>query len=285
MKFVIITGESGAGKSRAANILEDIGYYCVDNLPVALIPKFAEFCISAAGRYERVALVTDIRSGDKFGSLFEGLETIRQMGCKYTIVFLEADEDAIIRRYKETRRPHPLAIDGESISNTVLREKAKLDELKSRADYIFNTTDLSSNRLRDMLISSLGDDRGNSLRIEILTFGYKYGVPPEVDLLFDVRFLPNPFYIENLRELSGLDRPVRNYIFEFPETSDFLGHLSSLFEFLLPHYSEEGRACLTVGIGCTGGQHRSTAIGCEVADRISGLGYTATVSHRDIDKG
>lgn len=285
MQIFIISGLSGAGKSRAANILEDVGYYCVDNLPVALLPKFVEFCISMRGKYEKVVLVTDIRSGDSFAPLFEALETIGKMGCESKIIFLEADVEAIIRRYKESRRRHPLAADGVSIEQVVNREIEKLKPVRDRADYVINTTGLSVNDLKELLSDCIfGGNKVASMVISVMSFGFKYGIPAEADLVFDVRFLPNPYYIEDLRNLTGLDEPVRDYVFGFSQTSQFLEKLYPLIFFLLPGYIEEGKSSLTIAVGCTGGRHRSTALAKEIAARIETEGYHVVLSHRDIHK-
>ena len=280
MQIFIISGLSGAGKSRAANILEDVGYYCVDNLPVALLPKFVEFCISMRGKYEKVVLVTDIRSGDSFAPLFEALETIGKMGCESKIIFLEADVEAIIRRYKESRRRHPLAADGVSIEQVVNREIEKLKPVRDRADYVINTTGLSVNDLKELLSDCIfGGNKVASMVISVMSFGFKYGIPAEADLVFDVRFLPNPYYIEDLRNLTGLDEPVRDYVFGFSQTSQFLEKLYPLIFFLLPGYIEEGKSSLTIAVGCTGGRHRSTALAKEIAARIETEGYHVVLSH------
>lgn len=286
MQIIIISGLSGAGKSRAANILEDIGYYCVDNLPVALLPKFAEFCISMRGKYEKVALVTDIRGGDSFLPLFEAIESIRTMGCECRIIFLEADVDAIIRRYKESRRRHPLAVEGESIEQVVRREIEKLSPVRERADFVINTTGLSVNDLKEMLSNCLfGGQKLSSMVVSVMSFGFKYGIPVEADLVFDVRFLPNPYYVDELKNLNGLDEPVRSYVFRFEGTREFLNRLYPLLDFLIPGYIEEGKSSLTIAIGCTGGKHRSTAIAKEISEYIESQGYHVLLSHRDILKG
>lgn len=285
VQIVIISGMSGAGKSRAADILEDLGWYCVDNLPIALLQKFAEFCISAAGRYERVALVTDIRTGDGFAPLFEAMKSLGEMGCECRIVFLDSATDAIIRRYKESRRPHPLAADGETLADTVERERGVLMPIREHASAIIDTTVLNGTLLREKLTESLHLTSGEMMRVRVMSFGFKYGIPAEADLVFDVRFLPNPFYEESLRELTGLDKPVRDFVFSFESTEEFLRRLEPLISFLLPGYVEEGKSSLTIAIGCTGGRHRSTAIAKELCERINGAGTRATVTHRDIDKG
>jgi UPF0042 nucleotide-binding protein len=237
------------------------------------------------GKYEKVALVTDIRGGDSFAPLFEALETIGAMGCESRIIFLEADVEAIIRRYKESRRRHPLAAEGESIEQVVLREAEKLNPVRERADYVINTTGLSVNDLKEMLSDCIfGGGKISSMVISVMSFGFKYGIPAEADLVFDVRFLPNPFYEESLRNLNGLDEPVREFVFRFPQTQEFLDKLYPLLLFLLPGYIEEGKSSLTVAIGCTGGKHRSTALAKHIAEYLESQGYHVLLSHRDILK-
>ena len=285
MKIVIVTGMSGAGKSNAANILEDLGYYCVDNLPTALMPKFAEFCISANGRYEKVALVADIRDGDVAGPLLEAVDVVENMGCECSIIYLECATDTIIRRYKETRRPHPLAAEGEMMSQTVERERTMLRPLREQANFVIDTTNMQYGTMRNTLAKCLESVTERRMRVEVLSFGYKYGVPGEADLLFDTRFLPNPYYVDELRKLTGLDAPVRDYVFSSAVAKEFFDRLTSLLDFLLPQYTEEGKSLIVVGIGCTGGRHRSTAIAAALRDHIASLGYQTSLVHRDIEKG
>jgi UPF0042 nucleotide-binding protein len=285
MQILIVSGLSGAGKSHVANILEDMGYYCVDNMPSQLLTKFAEFCISASGKYERVALVTDIRGGESFGALFESLEAIAAMGCDSKIIFLEADTETIIRRYKETRRPHPLMSGGEIIENVILKEREKLKEVRQRADLVLDTTGKNGRILKELLSDFLGSAVASvPMSITVMSFGFKYGVPVEADLVFDVRFLPNPFYIDELREKTGLDKEVRDYVFSFAPTRTFLELLYPMFEFLIPHYTEEGKSLLTIAVGCTGGRHRSTAIANDITEKIAKMGHNPVIFHRDISK-
>ncbi len=285
MEVLIVSGISGAGKSSAANILEDMGYYCVDNLPVALVPKFAEFCISMRGKYERVALVTDIRGEDNFQPLFEALETIEELGCDSRILFIEAEVDVIIRRYKESRRRHPLSAEGESIEQGILREIERLAPVRNRAEIVIDTSGLPLKSLKDIIESRLsGLSKGISMVVTVQSFGFKYGMPAESDLVFDVRFLPNPYYEEELRELTGLNDAVRDYVFKFPQTTEFLEKLKPLLSFLLPQYVEEGKSSLTIAVGCTGGRHRSTALATDIAKFIEELGYQTVLTHRDINK-
>ncbi len=286
MEILVVTGMSGAGKSQAASILEDIGYYCVDNMPVPLIPRFAEFCIAAKGRYERVAIVTDIRGGQDFKELFDSFEELSNMGCEVKVLFLQADIRKIISRYKETRRPHPLHAEGESMEDTILRESGILTPLSDRADYVLDTSNITRGQLREKLIEIFGGGAMSKtyLSVDVMSFGFKYGIPIEADLVFDVRFLPNPFYIMELREKTGLDADVREYLFKWEMTVEFLRRMAPLFDFLLPNYADEGKSALTIAVGCTGGRHRSVAMAEEICRYILGLGYNASVKHRDITR-
>jgi UPF0042 nucleotide-binding protein len=285
MEILIISGLSGAGKSRVAAVLEDMDFYCVDNMPVALMPKFAELCLATRGRYERVALVTDVRTTEKLGELFAALDDMREMGCDHRIVFVEASIETIVKRYKETRRRHPLDPDGGDLEKAVRREIEIMAPVRERAEVIIDTTDLTLGRLQRRLFSIFNNDGADKpMSVAVTSFGYKYGIPIEADLVFDVRFLPNPYYIQGLRELSGLDAPVRKYIFEFEQTGQFFDKLLGLLDFLLPQYVEEGKRNLVVCIGCTGGRHRSVAIAQALADKLSEKGYPVDCSHRDIDK-
>ena len=245
MDFLIITGLSGAGKSRAADVLEDLDYYCVDNLPVALMPKFAELCIATGGRYEKVALVTDVRAKNGFDELLKTLDQLKEMNCACRILYMDADVPTIVRRYKETRRPHPLAKRGGSIEEAVYREIDLLAPIRERADFIVNSSELTLGQLQGRLfelISPAGSKR--QLEVTVEAFGFKYGVPLDADLLFDVRFLPNPYYLEELRPLTGLDRPVAQYVFDSAEARTFMEKMEDLLDFLLPLYVEEGKLSL-----------------------------------------
>ncbi len=214
MYFLIISGMSGAGKSRAVATLEDLGYYCVDNLPIALIPRFAEVCLAATERYERVALVTDVRAGGDFQQLFDSLDSIRDMGCDYRILFLDTDTATLIRRYKETRRRHPLMDKGVSMTAAIEKERTMLSALRNRADFVVDTTGLSAAGLRERLLALFSTETGAAFEVIVQSFGFKYGIPPESDLVFDVRFLPNPYYEMSLRERNGTDPEVRDYVFQ-----------------------------------------------------------------------
>ncbi len=285
MEFLIISGMSGAGKSRVANILEDLDFYCVDNMPVMLMPKFAELCLATMGRYERVALVTDIRGGNTFDELFAALDEMRTMGCDYKILFIEASVEAIIKRYKETRRRHPLEAECGNVEKAVRQERQMLASVRSRADYIIDTSGLTLGKLqRELYRLFAGDTSERAMKINVMSFGFKYGVPIEADLVFDVRFLPNPFYVPELRELCGRDKPVKDYIFGAKQTEEFMGYLTDFVGYLVPQYIEEGKPTLVICLGCTGGQHRSVAVAEALADFLAKKGYRVECSHRDVEK-
>ena len=285
MEFLIITGLSGAGKSRAADVLEDLDYYCVDNMPVALIPRFAEFCAATGGRYEKVALVTDVREKDGFGELLSTLDELRQSDITCRILYMDADIPTLIRRYKESRRPHPLAVPGGTVEDAIRRETELLAPVKERADFVVNTKGLTLGRLQNRLFELLcGGERKRAIDVTVMSFGYKHGLPAEADLVFDARFLPNPFYVDELREKSGLDLPVKEYVFSFQQTRTFMEKLEEMLEFLLPLYIEEGKLSLTVAIGCTGWRHRSVAIATALNDHFIAKGIPSINVNRDIDK-
>ncbi|MBR0041033.1 MAG: RNase adapter RapZ [Oscillospiraceae bacterium] len=285
MEFLIITGLSGAGKSRAADVLEDLDYYCVDNMPVALIPRFAEFCAATGGRYEKVALVTDVREKDGFGELLSTLEKLRESEITCRILYMDADVPTLIRRYKESRRPHPLAEKGGSVEQAIRREMELLAPVREQADFVVNTTRLTLGKLQSRLYELLcGEGEKRELDVTVLSFGYKHGLPSEADLVFDARFLPNPFYVDELREKSGLDLPVKEYVFSFQQTRTFMEQVEAMLEFLIPLYIEEGKTGLTVAVGCTGGRHRSVAIAAALNDHFLARGMSSVNVNRDIDK-
>ena len=286
MHFLIVTGMSGAGKSRTVATLEDLGYYCVDNLPLALIPQFAEVCFAATERCDRVALVPDVRAGGDFQQLFDSLDSIQTMGCAYSILFLDTDTDTLIHRYKETRRKHPLMKRGVSMPEAIEQERRMLAAVRERADYVVDTTKLSVAALRERLIKIFSKaDAGELMEIIVQSFGFKYGIPTEADLVFDVRFLPNPYYEISLREHNGTEKCVRDYVFQDGVADQLMEHLDSLVAFLLPRYAAEGKASLVIGIGCTGGKHRSVAIAETLAEHINRHGGNATAVHRDYQRG
>lgn len=286
MEFLIVSGLSGAGKSTVMSILEDSGYFCVDNLPPVLIPKFAEMCMGGSGTYERVAMVCDIRGGMTFDPLFEALKTLDEMQFQYKILFVDAETATIIKRYKETRRSHPLMSDELTLPEAVEMERKAMEPVRSRAGYLITTTDLPTKKLRDQVLEMFLPSRKKTgeLSISVTSFGFKYGVPAEADLVFDVRFLPNPFYVEELRPKTGLDEPVRDYVFSCRETGEFMEHLKGMVSFLLPHFVEEGKSALVIAVGCTGGRHRSVAVTHALAEYIRELGYGAGENHRDMTR-
>ena len=285
MEFLIITGLSGAGKTRAADVLEDLDYYCVDNMPVALMPRFAELCLDTRGRYEKVALVTDTRDRDGFGELLNTIEELRKMDCSVQILYMDADIPTLVRRYKESRRPHPLAEAGMSMEDAVRKEEELLAPVRAAADYVVNSSTMTLGALQNRLFSLFaGEDRKRGLAVTVMSFGFKHGIPLEADLVFDVRFLPNPFYVEDLRPLCGLDRPVAEYVFRHAQTREFLEKLEDMIAFLLPYYREEGKLALTVAIGCTGGRHRSVAIASALHQHLVANGVNSVNVNRDIEK-
>ena len=286
MEFLIITGLSGAGKSRAADVLEDLDYYCVDNMPVALMPRFAELCLDTHGRYEKVALVTDVRERDGFGQLLPILEELEAMeDCQVRILYMDADTRTLVRRYKESRRPHPLAGPGISVEEALKKEEELLAPIRERADFIVNSSNLTLGNLQSKLFSLFaGEGKKRELDVTVLSFGFKHGIPLDADLVFDVRFLPNPFYVEELRPLSGLDRPVAEYVFSYLQTRSFMEKMEDMIAFLLPFYIEEGKLSLTIAIGCTGGRHRSVAIAAALHEHLLASGVSSVNVNRDVDK-
>ena len=285
MEILIISGLSGGGKSKAASFLEDMGFYIVDNMPAAMILKFAEFCAGVSGRYDRVALVYDVRTASSFTELFDVLDKLKSMGlCR--MLFLEAAPETIIKRYKETRRRHPLRGETDSLEEAVRREREMMQPVKERADYVIDTSRTSTAQLRGELLRLFGqgEERG-AMTVNVTSFGFKYGLPLEADLVLDVRFMPNPFYIQDLRPKTGLDKAVADYVFSFQQTRDFMKKLEDLLSFTLPLYAEEGKTSLTIAVGCTGGHHRSVAVTHALAEYIRGLGYQTAENHRDISRG
>ena len=283
MEILIISGMSGAGKSRAAICLEDSGYYIVDNLPAEMMVKFAEFCAAAGGRYDRLAFVYDVRAGEPFDRLTDAVEELRRQGLRCRLLFLEADTKTIINRYKETRRSHPLCGDGASIEEAVARERAMLAPVRAQADLVLDTSAFSAAKLRSTLLTLLGGGSGGGLHVTVLSFGFKNGLPPEADLVLDVRFLPNPYYVPELKEHDGTEGPVRDYVMNAPESHEMLQKLEELLAFSIPLYQREGKSQLVVAVGCTGGRHRSVAIACQLAAYLRSLGYRVELSHRDKD--
>ena len=285
MEILIISGMSGAGKSRAAICLEDSGYYIVDNLPAEMMVKFAEFCAAAGGRYDRLAFVYDVRAGEPFERLTGAVEELRRQGLRCRLLFLEADTKTIINRYKETRRSHPLAGDGVSVAEALQKERILLQPVRDHADYVLDTSGFSTTKLHAEILNLFSDATlEDGMHVNVLSFGFKNGIPVEADLVMDVRFMPNPYYIEDLKRKTGLDDAVRDYVFSFSQTNDFMKRMEDLLSFLLPLYSEEGKTILVIGIGCTGGHHRSVAVAHALSEYIQSIGYPVTEIHRDITR-
>jgi len=284
MDIIIISGLSGAGKSRVAAVLEDMDFYCVDNMPVAMMPKFAELCLATSGRYERVALVTDVRALENIGELFNTFDEMREMGCSLRILYVEAETETIVRRYKETRRRHPLDSVGQTIEDAVNKEIELMAHVREQAHEIIDTTGLTLNKLQRRLFKMMDGQDHKALSVTIKSFGFKYGLPIEADILFDVRFMPNPFYIPELRNKTGLDDLVKDYVFGLEQSNEFFKRFCDMLDFLLPHYIEEGRRYLVICFGCTGGRHRSPAVAQALWESLSEQGYPVDCIHRDIEK-
>ena len=285
MEILIISGLSGSGKSKAASFLEDIGYYIVDNLPAEMMVKFADFCAASSGRYDRVALVYDVRAAEPFDLLIDTLERLKTTGVNCRMLFLEASTQTIINRYKETRRIHPLAAQGLNIEQAVAKEREMMLPVRDHADFIIDSTSFSTAKLRSELLNLFGDQKDRvGLNVNVLSFGFKHGIPIEADLVFDVRFMPNPYYVAELKHQTGLDAPVRDFVLGFQQTHDFLEQLQKMLQFLLPLYKEEGKTVLVIAIGCTGGHHRSVAVAHELSEFIMKEGYPVTENHRDISR-
>jgi UPF0042 nucleotide-binding protein len=261
-----------------------LGYFCVDNLPPSLIPKFAEIIMQAGKKTNRTALVIDVRGGEFLRDLFPALEQIKQMGVEYEILFLEASDKVLIKRFKESRRSHPLAPKG-SLLQGIEQERNKLDEIRKKADHIIDTSNLSAIQLKDEIKKIfVKGQKFKGMVISVVSFGFKYGIPLESDLIFDVRYMPNPFYIEELTKYSGKDEPVIDYVINNDETMQFMKMLTEMLSFLIPRYIKEGKSQLVIGIGCTGGRHRSVAIADAVHNFLTSNKYTSVVEHRDLDK-
>lgn len=281
MEFVIITGMSGAGKSQAMKAMEDIGYYCMDNLPPTLLPKFAELCYESKRSIDKVAVVVDIRGGIFFEDLFKSLEKLGNKDLKYRIMFLDAGDNILIKRYKELRRPHPLDTTGRIIDG-INKERELLGEVKEKADYVIDTSNLNIGMLKEEISKIfIGGEELRPLTVSVVSFGFKYGILLDADLVFDVRFIPNPYYIPELKELTGGDQEIVDYVFKWEQSNVFVEKLLDMLEFLIPHYIKEGKNQLIVGIGCTGGRHRSIAISRYIEKELKKNGHRTIVSHRD----
>jgi len=284
MRFVIVTGMSGAGKSTVLRFLEDINFFCVDNLPPALIPKFAELCYEQGGEIDKVAMGIDIRGGKLFSDLFSVLSELQSFGYDYEILFLDASEKTLIKRYKESRRSHQLSKGG-SIAEGIAKERQMLEEVKKKATYIIETSHILTRELKEQINKIfLENQKFESLIITVCSFGFKYGIPVDSDLVFDVRFLPNPFYIQELKELTGNDAPVYDYVMNFEESNIFLEKLTDMLEFLIPQYIKEGKNQLIISIGCTGGKHRSVTLANALYKKLYEKNHNILLKHNDIEK-
>ena len=282
MKIVIITGLSGAGKSEVLNILEDRGFYCMDNLPPALLLDFVKLCEKAQNVMNKVAIVLDIRSGEFFTDLFKNLDTLKEREVEYEILFLDSTDKILVKRFKERRRPHPLNLGG-SILDGIDKEREILKKVKTKADYIIDTSELSRAVLQtEILDIFLEGEECKETTISIISFGFKRGIPLDVDLLFDVRFLPNPYYIKELKEHTGNDKNVQDYVMQWEEAQIFFEKLKDMLEFLIPYYTKEGKTQLIIGIGCTGGKHRSVTLANKLYDYLRDKNFRTTLEHRDV---
>ena len=288
MRFVIVTGMSGGGKRTALKMLEDMGFFCVDNLPIPLLEKFVELIAMPNKEISKVALGLDVRTDQSFSDAENSLEKLKQIGYKYEILFMEASDNVLIKRYKESRRMHPLAsYEGGRVEDGIHKERAVLVDMRKRADYVIDTSNLLRRELKVELDRIfLKNEEYNSLMVNVMSFGFKNGIPSDADLVFDVRFLPNPFYIDELKHSTGNDKPVQDYVMSFPEAETFLNKLTGMLLFLIPNYVKEGKYQLVVGIGCTGGKHRSVTLANELYKRLKNKGnYGLTIQHRDVKSG
>ena len=286
MRFVIVTGMSGAGKGTAMKMLEDAGFYCVDNLPLALVPTFMELIMTPKSEISKVALGLDVRADKTFEELQIALDKVKEYGAKFEILFLDAEDTVLLKRYKETRRVHPIDKNG-SVEESIQKERLMLKEIKDQADYIIDTTRLLTRELKEELDRIFVKNKAyNSLMVTIMSFGFKNGIPLDADLVFDVRFLPNPFYIDELKLKTGNDKEVSDYVMKFPEAGEFLDKLTDMVQFLIPNYIKEGKYRLVIGIGCTGGKHRSVTLANALYEHMKDKGnYGLTLVHKDIKVG
>lgn len=286
MRFVIVTGMSGSGKSTALKMLEDAGFYCVDNLPISLVEKFVELISTPNSEIRKVALGLDVRTDQSFEDATRILAQLKEKGCTFEILFMDTDENVLIKRYKETRRIHPLALEGR-VEDGVRREREVLKNIRQSADYVIDTTNLLTRELKEELDRIFVENgEYNSLMITVMSFGFKYGIPADADLVFDVRFLPNPFYIEELKHKTGNDREIQDFVMGHEESEEFMVKLTDMIHFLIPNYVKEGKYRLVIAIGCTGGKHRSVTLANELYKRMKDKGnYGMKLYHRDITAG
>ncbi len=282
MKLLVVTGLSGAGKSMAVNALEDIGFFCIDNIPAGLMPRLIDFALQGENQLNRVAVVLDVRGLRTVQDVDNALAALDEKKVDYEILFLDASDDAIRRRYKETRRQHPLTIsEGLPVQEAIARERQVLDPLRERAKYIIDTSMLSTAQNRERVCSLFLNKGQTGMSLMVVSFGFKYGIPQEADLVFDVRCLPNPFYVPELKNLTGLDQAVVDYVMKAPESQEFLRRIENFLEYALPLYVKEGKSQLMIAVGCTGGKHRSITFARKIGEYCQKLGYAPSVQHRD----
>lgn len=283
MQFTIVTGMSGSGKTRVIRYLEDIGYFCIDNMPPVLIPKFLEMLSSTNGKFENVAFVVDVRVGDMINELIGQISTLKATGYDVRILFLNADDETLVKRYKETRRAHPVC-SSDGLLSSIHKERIILERLLNAADYVIDTSGMSNNKLIDEVKEIYCRGKKLRIKINVMAFGFKYGIPMDADLVFDVRCFPNPFYIEELKHKTGNDHEVQEYVMNSPSAVEFLDKLKDMIKLLIPLYEEEGKISLTVAIGCTGGKHRSVTMANKLGEYLKELKYTVDITYRDLGR-
>ncbi len=284
MQYTIVTGMSGSGKTRVIRYLEDMGYFCIDNMPPMLIPKFSEMLTSVNGKFNNVALVVDIRVGDMINELLEQIKILKKGGFDCRLLYLDADDETLVKRYKETRRQHPLEDNANGLLSAIQKERKMLEKLYAAADYVIDTSRDTNQTLLKKLKEIYSGGEKQSLTITVMAFGFKYGIPLDADLVFDVRCFPNPFYIDELKHKTGNDKEVQDYVLSFPTAVEFLEKLEDMMKFMIPLYIEEGKVSLTIAIGCTGGKHRSVTMTDKLAERLKKDGYEVNTSYRDMGR-
>ncbi|MBQ3593660.1 MAG: RNase adapter RapZ [Clostridia bacterium] len=285
MEIIIVSGMSGSGKSNAVNVLDDAGYYCVDNMPPALIPNFINICVSSGGELNKLAFVADARGASKMDKYMESLEDLKKSGIAYRLIYLECEDEVLVSRYKEKRVKHPLQnMDNPGLEDAIARERVLMAPVKASADLVFDTSKMSAAQFREHFLKVLNKEKDSSFFVNVTSFGFKYGSPKDADIVFDVRCFPNPYWVAELKELTGLDSAVSDYVMSFEEAKMFIQKLQDMIEFMIPLYIKEGKPSLTVAIGCTGGKHRSVTFACRLAKYINDNIVTCLLNHRDINK-
>lgn len=283
MQFTIVTGMSGSGKTKVIRYLEDMGYFCIDNMPPMLIPKFSEMLTTATGKFSDVALVIDVRVGEMISELATQLQELRRKGYDVRVLYLTADDATLVKRYKETRRSHPI-YNADGLLASIRQERTMLEKLYVSSDYVIDTSNLTNAALLDELKEIFGEDNKKSFTVNVMAFGYKYGMPMDADLVFDVRCFPNPFYIDELKYKTGNDKEVQDYVMKFPEAQTFMEKLCDMMDFMIPLYEEEGKIAITIAIGCTGGKHRSVTMTNKLGEHLAQNDFKVNVTYRDMGK-